>query len=165
MFFFNRSTLQCDDILTNQLAANTFVIGSQDANLSLRCKKIVGRHLAYAGGQLCFSGLQRQLYFVYKSTRIILSLAGHPLRVGIAFWVIFEGLNQKLINTNIICVSKFRVIIDATLIDACAKTVMCAYGLQLLSCIRKKKKQNTNDVANSSNIIAHQRIICQMSPR
>ena len=47
MFFFNRSTLQCDDILTNQLAANTFVIGSQDANLSVRCKKIVGRHLAY----------------------------------------------------------------------------------------------------------------------
>ena len=38
MFFFNRSTLQCDDILTNQLAANTFVIGSQDANLSVRCK-------------------------------------------------------------------------------------------------------------------------------
>ena len=37
-------------------------------------KKLVGRHLAYAGGQLCFSGLQRQLYFVYKSTRIILSL-------------------------------------------------------------------------------------------
>ena len=74
MFFFNRSTLQCDDILTNQLAANTFVIGSQDANLSVRCKKLVGRHLAYAGGQLCFSGLQRKLYFVYKSTRIILSL-------------------------------------------------------------------------------------------
>ena len=75
MFFFNRSTLQCDDILTNQLAANTFVIGSQDANLSVRCKKLVGRHLAYAGGQLCFSGLQRQLYiFFYKSTRIILSL-------------------------------------------------------------------------------------------
>ena len=95
-------------------------------------------------------------------------LEGHaiPTDVGIAFWVIFEGLNQKLINTNIICVSKFRVIIDATLIDACAKTVMCANGLQLLSCIRKKKKkQNTNDVANSSNIIAHQRIICQLSPR
>ena len=71
MFFFNRSTLQCDDILTNQLAANTFVIGSQDANLSVRCKKLVGRHLAYAGGQLCFSGLQRQLYFVYKSTRAL----------------------------------------------------------------------------------------------
>ena len=88
-----------------------------------------------------------------------------PTDVGIAFWVIFEGLNQKLINTNIICVSTFRVIIDATLIDACAKTVMCAYGLQLLSCIRKKKKRNSNDVANSSNIIAHQRIICQMSPR
>ena len=74
MFFFNRSTLQCDDILTNQLAENTFVIGSQDANLSVRCKKLVGRHLIYAGGQLCFSGLQRQLYFFYKSTRIILSL-------------------------------------------------------------------------------------------
>ena len=94
-------------------------------------------------------------------------LEGHaiPTDVGIAFWGIFEGLNQKLIKTNIICVSKFRMIIDATLIDACAKTVMCAYGLQLLSCIRKKKKQNTNDVANSSNIIALQRIICQMSPR
>ena len=63
----------------------------------------------------------------------IVLLEGHaiPTDVGIAFWVIFEGLNQKLINTNI-CVSKFRVIIDATLIDACAKTVMCAYGLQLL---------------------------------
>ena len=99
---------------------------------------------------------------------ILLNLVkGHaiPTDVGIAFWVIFEGLNHKLINTNIICVSKFRVIIDATLIDACAKTVMCAYRLQLLSCIRKKKKQNTNDVATSSNIIAHERIICQMSPR
>ena len=47
MFFFNRSTLQRYDIVTNQLAANTFVIGSQDANLSVRCKKLAGRHLAY----------------------------------------------------------------------------------------------------------------------
>ena len=29
MFFFNRSTLQCDDILTNQLAANTHVIARE----------------------------------------------------------------------------------------------------------------------------------------
>ena len=70
-------------------------------------------------------------------------LEGHaiPTDVGIAFWVIFEGLNQKQINTNIICVSKFRVIIDATLIDACAKTVMCAYGLQLLSCIHTEEEE------------------------
>ena len=34
----------------------------------------------------------------------IVLLEGHaiPTDVGIAFWVIFEGLNQKLINTNII---------------------------------------------------------------
>ena len=29
MFFFNRSTLQCDDILTNQLAAITHVIARE----------------------------------------------------------------------------------------------------------------------------------------
>ena len=38
-FFFNMSTLQCDDILTNHRA--------RDANLSVRCNKLAGRHLAY----------------------------------------------------------------------------------------------------------------------
>ena len=47
MFFFNRSTLQRDDILTNQLAANTHVIARGDPNLSVRCNKLAGRHLAY----------------------------------------------------------------------------------------------------------------------
>ena len=68
---------------------------------------------------------------------------GHaiPTDVGIAFWVIFEGLNQKLINTNIICVSKFRVIIDATIIDACAKTVMCAYGLVTVTVLYTEEEE------------------------
>ena len=66
-----------------------------------------------------------------------------PTDVGFAFWVIFEGLNQKLINTNIICVSKFRVIIiiDATIIDACAKTVMCAYGLVTVTVLYTEEEE------------------------